>query len=151
MRITEELYRQFCRSMPLACVDLIVVDTDRRVLLLLRKNDPARGHWWFPGGRVLYLETRQQAALRKLRDECGIHAVCVDEVGTYDVMLDDREKGFTCHGITTLFAIHVNGAGDITLDAQSAAYDWRTPDRWRQEPLHDFVLMGLARLEAILG
>ncbi len=68
MRITEELYRQFCRSMPLACVDLIVVDTDRRVLLLLRKNDPARGHWWFPGGRVLYLETRQQAALRKLRD-----------------------------------------------------------------------------------
>ena len=50
MRVSEEMYQQFCRSMPLACVDLMVVD-----------------------------------------------------------------------------------------------------DRWRQEPLHDFVLAGLSRLEASLG
>jgi ADP-ribose pyrophosphatase YjhB (NUDIX family) len=151
MRIPEELYQQFRRSMPLACVDLIVVDRGFRVLLLLRKTHPACGEWWFPGGRVLYLETRRQAALRKLREECGIHASSADEIGTYDVMLDDPGKGFTSHGVTTLFVIRANVTADTTLDAQSAARAWRTPERWRQEPLHDFVLAGLSRLEASLG
>lgn len=150
MRIPEELYQQFRRSMPLACVDLIVVDRDFRVLLLLRKNHPAFGEWWFPGGRVLYLETRRQAALRKAREECGIHASSADEIGTYDVIFDDSEKGFTSHGVTTLFVIRADATADTALDGQSAAYAWRTPKRWRQEPLHEFVLAGLSRLETSL-
>jgi len=150
MRIPEELYQQFRRSMPLACVDLIVVDRDFRVLLLLRKNHPAFGEWWFPGGRVLYLETRRQAALRKAREECGIHASSADEIGTYDVIFDDSEKGLTSHGVTTLFVIRADAIADTALDGQSAAYAWRTPKRWRQEPLHDFVLAGLSRLETSL-
>jgi colanic acid biosynthesis protein WcaH len=150
MRIPEELYQQFRRSMPLACVDLIVVDRDFRVLLLLRKNHPAFGEWWFPGGRVLYLETRRQAALRKAREECGIHASSADEIGTYDVIFDDSEKGFTSHGVTTLFVVRADATADTALDGQSAAYAWRTPKRWRQEPLHDFVLAGLSRLETSL-
>jgi len=150
MRIPEELYQQFRRSMPLACVDLIVVDRDFRVLLLLRKNHPAFGEWWFPGGRVLYLETRRQAALRKAREECGIHARAADEIGTYDVIFDDSEKGFTSHGVTTLFVIRADATADTALDGQSAAYAWRTPKRWRQEPLHEFVLAGLSRLETSL-
>jgi colanic acid biosynthesis protein WcaH len=150
MRIPEELYQQFRRSMPLACVDLIVVDRDFRVLLLLRKNHPAFGEWWFPGGRVLYLETRRQAALRKAREECGIHASSADEIGTYDVIFDDSEKGFTSHGVTTLFVIRADATADTALDGQSAAYAWRTPKRWRQEPLHDFVLAGLSHLETSL-
>jgi len=151
MRIPEEPYLQFCRSMPLACVDLVVVDRGLRVLLLLRRNHPACGEWWFPGGRVLYLETRKQAALRKLREECGIHAISADEIGTYDVMLEDPEKGFTSHAVTTLFVIRTDVSADSTLDAQGAACAWRTPERWREEPLHDFVLAGLSLLEASLG
>jgi ADP-ribose pyrophosphatase YjhB (NUDIX family) len=150
MRIPEELYQQFCRAMPLACVDLIVIDRGSRVLLLLRRNHPAFGEWWFPGGRVLYLETRRQAALRKLREECGIHAISADEIGTYDVMLDVREKGFTSHGVTTLFVMRADVTAGTTLDAHGAACAWRTPERWRQEPLHDFVRAGLSLLEARL-
>ncbi len=150
MRIPDERYQEFCRTMPVACVDLIVVDRDGKVLLLLRRNHPARGQWWFPGGRVFYLETRRQAALRKLREECGIQAGDADELGTFDVMLDDSEQGFRHHGITTAFAVRVDRAVPIRLDAQSAAHDWRSPDRWRQEALHEFVLTGLSLAEARL-
>jgi colanic acid biosynthesis protein WcaH len=136
--------------MPLACVDLIVIDKDDRVLLLMRKNYPARGQWWFPGGRVLHLETRQQAALRKLREECGIQVSRADELGTYDVILENPESGVPHHGITTLFVIRVDGAAPVTLDAQSTAHEWRTVDGWRQEPLHEFVRMGLSLFEETL-
>ncbi len=145
--IPEESYQQLCRSMPLACVDLLVVDEGGRVLLLMRTNQPARGQWWFPGGRVFHLETRLQAALRKLREECGICATRADELGTYDVILENPEHGVPHHGITTLFVIRVDAAASVTLDAQSAAHEWRTLDRWRQEPLHEFVRMGLSLLE----
>jgi len=73
MRIPEALYQQFCRAMPLACVDLILVDRSRRALPYLRESHPARGRWWSPGA-ALVLETRQQAALRKLRETSGIRA-----------------------------------------------------------------------------
>jgi colanic acid biosynthesis protein WcaH len=151
MMIPEPLYEQFCRGMPVACVDLIVVEPGGRVLLLLRQNDPARGQWWFPGGRVLHCETRHQAALRKLQEECGIPALSVEELGTHDVILDCPGRGFQHHGITTVFLVRVDGAAAVALDAQSTAHAWRTPAEWRGMALHAFVAMGLARLDERLG
>jgi colanic acid biosynthesis protein WcaH len=151
MIIPKELYEQFCRTMPLACVDLVVVDRSGKVLLLLRKNDPAREQWWFPGGRVLHLEARRQAALRKLREECGIPAISAEELGTYDVILDHPEKDYQLHGVTTLFLVRVDGSAPIALDPQSATHKWRSPTEWRQVRLHEFVLTGLARAAERLG
>ena len=52
---------------------------DRRlqVLLVLRKNDPFRGHWVFPGGFVDVYEDPTEAAHRELHEETGIQ---VDEL-----------------------------------------------------------------------
>jgi ADP-ribose pyrophosphatase YjhB (NUDIX family) len=149
MKIPEELYQQFCRCMPVACVDVLVVDGAGRVLLLRRRNHPALGQWWFPGGRVLHLETRRQAALRKLHEECGIQAASAKEVGTYDVILEDPERGVPHHGITTVYVVRVDSAAPINLDGQSAACAWRSPEAWRREPLHEFVRMGLTHLEQL--
>jgi len=74
-----------------------------------------------------------------------------DPRGTLPAVLPGyAENGLTRHGVTTSFVIHANGIAGTTLDAQSAACAWRTPDRSRQEPLHDFVRAGLSRLEASL-
>jgi len=132
--------------MPVACVDLLVADADGRVLLLLRRNHPARGQWWFPGGRVFHLETRQQAVRRTLQEECGLQASRAEDLGTFDVILEHPEHGAPHHGITTLFALRIDGAPSITVDAQSSAHAWRSLEGWRQEPLHEFVRMGLSLL-----
>lgn len=114
--------------------------------MIKRANEPAKGQWWFPGGRVHYLETREQTAKRKLKEECGLDALQVKEMGTYDVILDMPDEANQSHGITTLFHISVRKQGDVVLDAQSFNSDWRTPDEWLCESLHFFIKQGITLL-----
>jgi ADP-ribose pyrophosphatase YjhB (NUDIX family) len=88
-------------------------------------------------------ETRHAAAIRKLREECGLAPQGVRDLGTYDVILE-MDAGLR-HGITTLFAMRVTRATP-RLDAQSVEAAWRTPDDWLAGGLDDFVAQGLARM-----
>ena len=146
MIISEDLYSQIRRVMPIPCVDLVVSDESDCVLLVKRKNEPARGQWWFPGGRVHYKETREAAAVRKLWEECGLEAVSIEELGTYDVILDMPSNNLPSHGITTLFHMRIRKCGTVQLDDQSVAADWRTFQQWQSEHLHSFVRDGLSLL-----
>lgn len=145
MHIPENIYKQIVRLMPISCVDLLVQDEDGRILLIKRANEPAKGQWWFPGGRIHFLETREQAAKRKLKEECGLEALQVQEMGTYDVILDMPDDTNQSHGITTLFNITVMKQGDVVLDAQSLAYEWRTREKWFSTPLHPFIIENIHR------
>lgn len=146
MIIPENLYSQIRRVMPIPCVDLLVSDESGCVLLIKRKNEPVMRQWWFPGGRVHYKETRAEAAVRKLREECGLEAMSIEEIGTYDVILDIPSTDLPSHGITTLFHMRVGERGTLTLDDQSLAVDWRTTEEWYKESLHPFVRHGLSIL-----
>jgi len=146
MHIPEDIYEQIVHLMPIPCVDLLVEDEKGRILLIQRANEPAKGQWWFPGGRVHYLETREQTAKRKLKEECGLDALQVKEMGTYDVILDMPDDANQSHGITTLFHISVRKQADVILDAQSLNSDWRTPDEWLCESLHFFIKQGITLL-----
>lgn len=90
--------------MPIPCVDLLVLDSGGNVLLLKRSNAPAKGQWWFPGGRVHLGEARAAAALRKLREECGLDTIAAapEEILTADLILP-HGQGCTSHTITTVF------------------------------------------------
>lgn len=142
MTIDQELYQQIVRVMPLACVDLVVVDDRDRILLAKRANEPASGEWWFPGGRVHFLETRLSAAARKLREEFGMESSRWFELGTYDVMVG-RDDGSKSHGITTLFVARIDQPKEITLDFQNSIAEWRSPRDWLQNPLPDFIRQGI--------
>ncbi len=142
--IPDELYSQILQVMPIPCVDLLVSNAEGRVLLLKRKNAPAQGEWWFPGGRVHFGETRAVAAVRKLKEECGLEPASIHELGTFDVILEMGPGYPPRHGITTLFHVRVDRAGSIKLDTQSTGAAWRGPDEWRTESLHPFVARGLS-------
>lgn len=139
MHIPQDIYAQIVRLMPIPCVDLLVEDTGGRILLIMRANDPAKNQWWFPGGRVHYLETREQAAKRKVKEECGFEAFQMKEMGTYDVLLDMSGDEKPRHGITTLFHIRVKNQGDVILDTQSLTAEWHFRDEWLKMNLHQFV------------
>lgn len=49
-----------------------VVTDGGRLLLVLRRNDPGRGLWSLPGGRVEPGETVEAAVRREVREETGL-------------------------------------------------------------------------------
>ncbi|MCF6745271.1 NUDIX domain-containing protein [Blastococcus sp. KM273128] len=63
------------------CVGAVVHDRDRRLLLVRRRNDPGRGLWSLPGGRVEPGETVAGAVEREVREETGLRVRAGAEVG----------------------------------------------------------------------
>lgn len=137
MWIPEKKYKEIIKLMPIPCVDLIVENSKGEILLLKRKNEPAKGQWWFPGGRVYLGETRVEAAIRKLKEECGVHPVSMNEIGTYDVILK-FSGGALSHGITTIFKVKTTDP-NIILDKQSILFKWDLPQEWLKENINDFI------------
>ena len=139
MIINKKLYQQIVQVMPIPCVDLIVADDHGQILLARRTNEPVIGKWWFPGGRVHYLETRVDAAVRKLREECGLESDQLVELGTFDVILERSDNGSKLHGITTLYYAKVSRSQTLTLDSQNSEAQWCLPAEWLTLELHPFI------------
>ncbi|MBC3190213.1 NUDIX domain-containing protein [Pseudonocardia sp. C8] len=59
-------------SRHVACVGGILFDPDGRLLLVRRANDPGRGLWSVPGGRVEPGEDDHAAVVRELAEETGL-------------------------------------------------------------------------------
>lgn len=59
------------------------------VLLIKRKNPPYRGAWAFPGGFMEMSETAEACAFRELKEETGIVAPFLRQVGAFTAV--DRD------------------------------------------------------------
>ena len=57
---------------PRVGVGVLLVDVQSRVLLTLRLLPPEAGCWSIVGGRLDYLETLEQCAVREAREEVGV-------------------------------------------------------------------------------
>ncbi|KZB82393.1 NUDIX hydrolase [Amycolatopsis regifaucium] len=55
------------------CVGGIVHDEHGRILLIRRANEPGRGLWSVPGGRVEPGESDEAAVIREMREETGLN------------------------------------------------------------------------------
>ena len=72
------------------CVGALTFDADGRLLLVQRANDPGRGLWSLPGGRVEPGEDDAAALVREMAEETGLTVVpgaLVGRVcrGVYDI------------------------------------------------------------------
>jgi 8-oxo-dGTP diphosphatase len=66
------------------CVGAIVVDEAGRLLLVRRGQEPAKGSWSVPGGRVEVGESDENAIVREVLEETGLPVVCGRLVGTVE-------------------------------------------------------------------
>lgn len=101
----------------------VVIDvTSGRVLLVRRARPPQRGAWTLPGGRVEPGESLREAIVREVREETGIDARVVAELGVVPV----EGEGFS-------YAIHeyalVPGPGGHAPRAADDAADARWFER----------------------
>jgi colanic acid biosynthesis protein WcaH len=122
--IPEKLYRTFLENMPVACVDVAVVDHGS-VLLVKRKDAPARGQWWVPGGRVWKGEMLRDTAARKARDEVGIECHIGPIIHTAETIFPDGPGGIAVHSINAcFFAYPVSKRAAARLDKHHASHKW---------------------------
>jgi ADP-ribose pyrophosphatase YjhB (NUDIX family) len=54
------------------CVGAVLTDDAGRLLLIRRANEPGRGLWSLPGGRVEPGESDEQAVVREVAEETGL-------------------------------------------------------------------------------
>jgi 8-oxo-dGTP diphosphatase len=57
------------------CVGALAYDAEGRLLLVQRANEPGRGLWSVPGGRVEPGEDDAAALVREMREETGLRVV----------------------------------------------------------------------------
>ncbi|MCD4795143.1 MAG: NUDIX domain-containing protein [Bacteroidales bacterium] len=137
--IDPELYQTILQTLSIPCVDIFVTNTEGKVLLVKRKNEPAKGEWWVPGGRVLYGERMIETAQRKLWQECGLGGNNFIKFGDFDFVFNNKNDQIF-HDIGTLFEVIVNNNNkDVILDSQSSMFKWKKPLDWLKEDLHDFI------------
>ena len=121
--IPTDFYRKIVDVIPILCVDVVIRDKDR-FLLVKRANEPVRGRWWVPGGRVLKGETITTAAKRKMKEELGINVKLLEPLGYYEKHFKKNEFGLES-GIHTVSIVVLAKllSSEIKLDNQSSA--WR--------------------------
>jgi colanic acid biosynthesis protein WcaH len=92
--LTPEEFLAVVDKTPLVSMDLVVRDQQRRVLLGIRVNEPARGFWFVPGGRIMKGETLDEAFSR----------ISVKELGVHSSLANARLLGAFTHQYDTNFA-----------------------------------------------
>ena len=70
--LSREHWLEVVERAPLVSIDLVCRDPAGQVLLGLRRNEPARGCWFTPGGAVRKNERLDDAFARIARTELGI-------------------------------------------------------------------------------
>ena len=104
------------------CTDVavgVLIRSDGQFLLTTRPPGKAyAGHWEFPGGKVETGETVEQALVRELHEELGIHATCIqpwrEQVVDYP------------HALVRLHFCHVTAwHGDLVM-REGQQFAWQT-------------------------
>ncbi|MEM4522908.1 MAG: NUDIX domain-containing protein [Nitrososphaeria archaeon] len=74
--------------MPIPSVEAIV--RNDTILFLKRKNEPAKGQWWLPGGRIRKGESIEEALFRKIKEETGLTVTEYKLVNVYSRVFPQR-------------------------------------------------------------
>jgi len=124
MNIPSDLYQSILESMPILCVDALIVN-EGKCLLLLRDNAPAKGTYWFPGGRVYKNELIKDAVLRKVKEETNLACVFEKIISVEETMFE-KEGKMICdvHTVNICCLVHTSDITELMVDKLHSGFKW---------------------------
>jgi len=137
MVIPAKLYHQIITYVPIACVDIAIVH-NHCVLLVKRLDEPAKGQWWPPGGRVHKGEMMRDTAKRKALEEVGLQCEVGPLIYTAETVFNDGPNGIPVHSINSCFLLRPLSV-DIKLDNHHKVWSWFSVENLRNK-LHPYVI-----------
>jgi colanic acid biosynthesis protein WcaH len=114
---------------PLVSIDLIITDNQGRHLLGKRKNAPAKGYWFVPGGRIRKNECLKDAFRRLTLEEIGVAMEISDArlLGIYEHFYDDNfagTSGISTHYVVLAYCLIMPTPAPSLPDTQHNDYRW---------------------------
>jgi colanic acid biosynthesis protein WcaH len=124
MIIKKKKYKEIQKSGPILCVDCLLV-FDGKCLLLRRLNYPAKGKWWFPGGRIFKNELIKDAAERKIQDETGLHAKYKKILSIEETFFTRvKDKDFDIHTVNICCLLESKNITQVKINSDHDKYIW---------------------------
>jgi colanic acid biosynthesis protein WcaH len=135
-------------------LDFIVLDPVDKLLLGYRRNRPAQGYWFVPGGRVGKNETRRDAFARLTLAELGVELDIARSrfAGVYEHIYPDNfagHPGFGTHYIVLAYEIEA-GPDQLRLPQgdQHDSYAWMSSQEiLRRDDVHAYSKAYCASLQ----
>lgn len=105
---------------PFAC-DSVLIEGNQ-ILLIKRGQNPGKGLWALPGGRIEDNETARECLMREMKEETGLAVESVRLMGLYsDPNRDPR-------GVITAVYIVKKIGGEIKAGSDAAEVSWHPLD-----------------------
>lgn len=128
MKLPLSEFTSLIKHAPLVSIDLLVVNENQQILLGLRKNRPAQGFWFVPGGRIFKDESFQDAFKRITLNELGISFdyTNAEFLGHFDHFYPDNVTGesFSTHYLAVGYTLTVK-TNELRLPVdQHSDYCW---------------------------
>jgi colanic acid biosynthesis protein WcaH len=137
--LNREEFLKVVENTPLVSIDLIVYDSEEKVLLGLRKNRPAQNTWFVPGGKIMKDEHIADAIRRISKAELGVEIPITQAQfkGVYEHLYKDNfaeAPGIGTHYIVLAYEIHLTSMPGSPPPDQHSEYRWLTPEEILDDP-----------------
>jgi colanic acid biosynthesis protein WcaH len=121
-------FRTVIENTPLVSIDICLVH-DNKMLLGKRNNEPLRGKWFTPGGRILKNESWQVCLRRVAQSELGLNVTDVCEftlMGIWDHFYNNSavDQNTSTHYVNLPHYAEFKSRPQITLDDQHGQFEW---------------------------
>ena len=144
MFIPESDYRRIVDCVPIVCVDLLIVH-ENKCLLIKRDNEPAKGEFWFAGGRIRKLESIKQAAVRIAKEETNLDCQFKEIISVEETMFNKTAAMRSeVHTVNICCCLAPMNAGSIKLDKYHNDFKWVSEQSclYHKAVNHPLSLMG---------
>lgn len=128
-KLSPQEFEQIIKNAPLVSIDLIVRNAKDQILLGLRKNQPAKGFWFVPGGRIYKDEKIETAFGRIVKKELGLIMELKDAefCGLFEHFYGENKyekPGFGTHYVVLAFEIKEPKSLCLSENDQHSKYKW---------------------------
>lgn len=134
-----QTFRAVVASAPLIAIDLVVRDTHGEILLGRRRNRPAQGCWFVPGGRVRKNESLDDAFRRVALVELGrpFERGEARWIGVFEHFYADSafgEDGPDTHYVVLTYLLNLPAATLALPNDQHDEFRWWAPEAVLADP-----------------
>ncbi len=114
-------------SPPIAAVGAVIWNRRNEIVLIRRGQEPRRGEWSIPGGRLEWGESVREGIVREVYEETGLEVEVTGLIDVVDSLTRDVAGAVIRHYVLIDFLVRpVSGtlmAGSDAAEARWVAYD----------------------------